>query len=152
MSEFDDSSKSNGHIGSWNIGTFIRMKPPPRNKAKKLIGLRNHGKHKNTSCSCNALKCHFVLFSVVSTEVGVTRSVLEIDIPPDADPGLVHNNESGRVHFEFDRVFGATENQEEIFNQIAYDKVMGALDGINSTIFACKIGLISFSLFVSIPF
>ena len=48
MSEFDDSSKSNGHIGSWNIGTFIRMKPPPRNKTKKLIGLRNHGKHKCT--------------------------------------------------------------------------------------------------------
>lgn len=38
--------------------------------------------------------------------------------------------------FEFDRVFGPKTTQEEMFNMVAKDCVLSALDGYNSTIFA----------------
>jgi kinesin family member 6/9 len=58
-------------------------------------------------------------------------------IPPDADPGLVHNNSAtGKLRYEFDRVFDSNCTQEEIFNTIAKDKILGVLDGFSCTIFA----------------
>ncbi len=62
---------------------------------------------------------------------------MTIDIPSDADPGLVHNNsQTGKLKFEFDRVFDVDATQDEVFAAIAQTKVHEALDGINCTIFA----------------
>ena len=61
---------------------------------------------------------------------------MEIDIPLDADPGLLHSNESGKIQFEYDHIFDTNAAQEEIFDVVAKDKVVGALQGINCTIFA----------------
>jgi kinesin family protein 6/9 len=65
-----------------------------------------------------------------------TRSILAIDIPEDADPGLLHSNESGKMQFEYDHIFDSNAEQEDVFGIVAKDKVLSALEGINSTIFA----------------
>ena len=72
----------------------------------------------------------------VVTERGESRTILEIDIPLDADPGLLHSNESGKMQFEYDHIFDTNIPQDEIFNVVAKDKVTDALQGINCTIFA----------------
>lgn len=66
---------------------------------------------------------------------GNIPNVIQIEIPPDADPGLVHNN-GGRLRFEFDQIFDVSSSQEYIFDAIAHDKIFDVLDGVNSTIFA----------------
>ena len=62
--------------------------------------------------------------------------MLQIKIPDDADPGVSHNNASGILEYEFDKIFNADTSQDVIFESIARDKVMDTFNGINSTIFA----------------
>jgi kinesin family member 6/9 len=62
--------------------------------------------------------------------------VLQIKIPDDADPGVAHNNASGILEYEFDKIFSGDTSQDVIFESIAKDKVMDTFNGINSTIFA----------------
>lgn len=70
-------------------------------------------------------------------EDGTKRSAVEIEIPLDADPGLVHNNSaSGNFRFEYDHIFPPQITQDEVFQIVAKEKVLDALDGINCTIFA----------------
>lgn len=65
------------------------------------------------------------------------RSIFELQIPIDADPGLVHNNSlSGLLKFEFDRVFPENSTQEDLFNVVAKEKISAIFEGINCTIFA----------------
>jgi hypothetical protein len=46
-----------------------------------------------------------VAFEVVPNALSNSTAIL-FDIPPDADPGLVHNNSmSGKLKFEFDHIF-----------------------------------------------
>jgi hypothetical protein len=55
----------------------------------------------------------------------------------DADPGLVHNNSaSGSLRFEYDRIFPPQTTQDDVFQAVAKEKVIDALDGINCTVFA----------------
>ena len=68
---------------------------------------------------------------------GNSRSVIDLVIPPDADPGLVHNNSAtGKLRYEFDHIFDVSSTQEEVFDTIAKDKIQGVLDGFSCTIFA----------------
>lgn len=68
---------------------------------------------------------------------GSSRAIVDMDIPLDADPGIVHNNSAtGTLKYEFDNVFPPTATQEDVFQTVAHDKVLNALDGINCTIFA----------------
>ena len=59
-----------------------------------------------------------------------------MDIPPDADPGIVHNNTSGKIMYEFNDIFDESTSQETIYEAIAQSKVIDSISGINSTIFA----------------
>lgn len=62
---------------------------------------------------------------------------MELAIPADADPGLVHNNSAtGTLRYEFDDVFDQNTTQEHIFNTIAKSRVVDVIDGMNCTIFA----------------
>jgi kinesin family protein 6/9 len=67
---------------------------------------------------------------------GSERGLFDLSIPPDAAPGLVHNNTTGHVEYEFDAIFGEEASQEDVFDIIARDKVDNLLAGENSTIFA----------------
>ena len=67
---------------------------------------------------------------------GTLRHFISIKVPEDADPGLFHNNPSGRVRFEFDKVFEANASQETIFSEVVKHRVLEAFLGINCTIFA----------------
>lgn len=65
------------------------------------------------------------------------RSIIQLAIPFDADPGLVHNNSAtGCLKYEFDDVFGPLDSQETVFNTVASSKVNDVIDGVNCTIFA----------------
>jgi hypothetical protein len=71
---------------------------------------------------------------------GTNREILEVDIPIDADPGLIYNNhimDNGRksVKYEYDYVFDSTARQEDVYNVVARDRVRDALyHGINCSI------------------
>ena len=67
---------------------------------------------------------------------GRTRGLLKIKIPEDADPGFSHNNTSGILDYEFDKVFGADTSQAVVFESVARERILDAFEGINSTIFA----------------
>ncbi len=77
---------------------------------------------------------HVLVLDVTESE---RKEFIDIDIPLDADPGLLHNNSySGSLQFQFDRIFGTRSSQEEIFNSVAKPKVNGIFDGVNGTVFA----------------
>jgi len=59
-----------------------------------------------------------------------------MEIPVDADPGIVHNNLSGKITFEFDGIFCQEASQDEIYETVVKSKVLDSINGINSTIFA----------------
>ena len=61
---------------------------------------------------------------------------MQIKIPDDADPGLSHNNVSGILEYEFDKVFDADTSQSTVFESIAMEKIHDIFEGISSTIFA----------------
>jgi kinesin family protein 6/9 len=92
------------------------------------------------ACYSTILTRPIVSFVFAVTDVAIdsseTRAVLEVDIPDDADPGLLHSNETGKIQFEYDHIFDSNVDQTEVFESIAKDKVLGALEGINCTIFA----------------
>jgi kinesin family member 6/9 len=75
---------------------------------------------------------HFLIFFVS----GDSDGILQIKIPDDADPGISHNNTSGILEYEFDKVFDADASQGDIFDSIAREKVLDTFNGINCTIFA----------------
>lgn len=65
------------------------------------------------------------------------RAVVELTIPFDADPGLVHNNSlTGSLRYEFDEVFNPKTSQDAVFLSVAKSKVLDVIEGINCTIFA----------------
>lgn len=77
------------------------------------------------------------LTSDIKMPDGDTRSIIDLVIPPDADPGLVHNNSAtGKLRYEFDHVFDADATQEEIYETIAKEKIMSVLEGFSCTVFA----------------
>lgn len=59
---------------------------------------------------------------------------LDICIPRGGD-GL-GNNQIEEYNFKFSRVIGPTATQEDVFNSVARDLVLGALDGVNCSVFA----------------
>ncbi|KAI8613988.1 P-loop containing nucleoside triphosphate hydrolase protein [Chytriomyces sp. MP71] len=56
-------------------------------------------------------------------------------IPRDAEQGLI-NNQRENFDYRFNRVFDKDATQEEVFDHVAKDVVLSALEGYNGTIFA----------------
>eukprot|EP01038_Epipyxis_sp_PR26KG_P011639 gene11639-15589_t len=111
----ESSTQEKSKSDQWCIETFLRIRPSLRNNESTFT----------------------YKIDDITIADGNKRSIIDIEIPPDADPGIVHNNSlSGKLRFEFDKIFDDNTTQEEIFDQIAKDKVLGAMDGINCTIFA----------------
>jgi len=94
-------------VNNWTIGTYIRIRPP----SKKNKGLIEYTSEEYT------------------IESNKKRAVIDLDIPPDADPGLVHNNISGRLQFDYDKIFNTNSTQDEVFDTVAKDKILLALEG-----------------------
>ena len=69
---------------------------------------------------------HLIDYSVepAYAKDGTLRHFISIKVPEDADPGLFHNNPSGRVRFEFDNVFDSNSSQETIFSQCVKHRVL----------------------------
>mmetsp|Transcript_9688 Transcript_9688/g.16176 ORF Transcript_9688/g.16176 Transcript_9688/m.16176 type:complete len:737 (-) Transcript_9688:169-2379(-) len=114
-----EASENAGMVGgnedSWAIATYLRVKPTflPQDRE--------------------------VDFEIqdISMKDGTTRSLIELVIPSDADPGLVHNNAlTGMLRYEFDKIFDPTTTQQQVFDSVAREKIQGVLDGFSCTIFA----------------
>jgi kinesin family protein 6/9 len=99
---------------SWAIATYLRLKPTYLPPSKDIE------------------------YDIQDIQLADgTRSVVELAIPPDADPGLVHNNSAtGTLRYEFDRIFDTSATQEQVFDAVAREKIQGVLDGFSCTIFA----------------
>lgn len=91
-----------------SIKIFLRVRPDPK---RRPIDQRFSVDHKFDSSS---IKFH-------------------VDRRSESD---VINNSVENYNFNFDRVFEPKASQEDIFNMVAKDCVLSALDGFNSTIFA----------------
>lgn len=63
------------------------------------------------------------------------HSVIQFHVDRKAEADIV-NHSVEDYRFKFDRVFEPKSTQEDIFNLVAKDSVLSALDGFNSTIFA----------------
>jgi hypothetical protein len=72
----------------------------------------------------------------VKMKGGTHRSILDINVPQDADPSYVHNYSDGKITFEYDKVFDQSTSQETIFDWTTEEKISDVFNGINSTIFA----------------
>lgn len=92
----------------------------------------------NSSNIFSPFETLFIEFFLVAVDLtkDCHREILELDIPLDAEPGLLHYNSEGTLKFEFDKVFNSNTSQDDIFEEIAKDKIRDALDGVNCTIFA----------------
>ena len=64
------------------------------------------------------------------------RGIIDVEIPPDADPGLVHNNISGSLQFDFDKIFDTNVTQDNVFDIVARSKISNVLEGIHSFIYS----------------
>ncbi len=77
------------------------------------------------------------LFADVPVSDYELRSLFELEIPLDSDPGILHNNSlAGNLKFEFNKVMDERASQDAVFETVAKNKIDGVLEGINSTIFA----------------
>mmetsp|Transcript_31029 Transcript_31029/g.80829 ORF Transcript_31029/g.80829 Transcript_31029/m.80829 type:complete len:928 (+) Transcript_31029:376-3159(+) len=64
-----------------------------------------------------------------------SENKLEFNIPRDATQGYV-NNQRENYNFRFNGIIGPEAKQDEVFERVARNLVVGALDGFNGTIFA----------------
>lgn len=119
------------------IAVFARFRPPNIDHADmsvSLISSSSRGKLFGNNLSGGQLIDYTVEPALASD--GTVRNYIGIRVPEDADPGLFHNNPSGRVRFEFDKVFDAKATQETIFNEVVKRKILEAFLGVNCTVFA----------------
>jgi kinesin family protein 6/9 len=126
------------HVDSWAIATYLRVKPTFQAKHKD-IEYHIQGKisafvlHRNPRSHC----ARSLFLADIKLADGNQRSTIDLVIPPDADPGLVHNNSAtGKLRYEFDHVFDSETTQEEIFDMVAKEKIHGVLEGFSCTVFA----------------
>ena len=64
-----------------------------------------------------------------------SENVCHFDVPRDDAAGYV-NNQREKYAFRFDGVLGPDAKQDEVFERCAARPVLGALDGLNGTVFA----------------
>ena len=108
-------SSPSGVSFHWHIGTYIRILPDLK-KEKSVI--------------------EYASREIESNPGDELRAILELKIPDDADPSFSLNSDTGILKYEFDKVFDADATQSTVFDVVAKDKILGAFDGINSTVFA----------------
>lgn len=109
----------------WSFLTFCRIRPP----SLQSLSLAESDQHniqyrvsdgdEENSGDKNKKSC----------------KIVALEIPPGADPGLVHNNPSGFVSFSFNEVFDIDATQEDVFMKIK-PMVMDIFNGMNSTVLA----------------
>lgn len=146
--ERDSTSSFVSPPENWAIETYLRIKPCPQTQHHELASYSTQGKRDSryikvcftNSYSTCALSRSLSLSSystVVNLDAGEKKELISIEIPLDADPGLLHNNSySGLLQFQFDQIFDVSATQNGVFTVVAKSKIEAIFDGINSTIFA----------------
>ncbi|RNF03423.1 putative kinesin [Trypanosoma rangeli] len=101
------------------IRIFLRIRPATEGLPRPLLG--NSGREAET--------CGYAV------EHTFEQSTVHFHVERRAEAGVV-NNAKEDYKFTFRRAFEPSATQEEVFNVVAKDCVVAALDGYNSTIFA----------------
>lgn len=96
---------------TWSIETFARLRPS--NKPSK-----------------------YSLDYAIEDIADSKSKRLEIEIPPETDSGLLHSHDEGVIGFNFNDIFDIDATQEQVFEQIAKQKVLDIFSGVNATVFA----------------
>ncbi len=110
-----DADGINAAVQSVTIGTYVRLKPTAN---EDLIDIEHADYLFNNR-----------------NEAG-KRTVLHVQVPDSADQGLLLNHTSGKLSFEYDKVFEVDATNQLVFNDVVNDKVLDAFNGISSTVFA----------------
>ena len=74
-------------------------------------------------------------FSTETPQTPQTEQTVRFEVPRDATAGYV-NNQRETFQFQFDGVLRPDAGQDEVFDRVAAEPVLGALDGLNGTVFA----------------
>ena len=74
-------------------------------------------------------------FSTETPQTPQTEQTVRFEVPRDATAGYV-NNQRETFEFQFDGVLRPDAGQDEVFDRVAAKPVLGALDGLNGTVFA----------------
>ncbi|KAJ3298827.1 Kinesin- protein 6 [Rhizoclosmatium sp. JEL0117] len=99
---------------SSSIKIFVRVRPPRKNDTKLHL---TPGRY------------------VCSPGDDEELPKIAFRLPKDAEQGLI-NNQKENYDYRFNRVFDQSTSQEEVFDHVAKDVILNAMDGYNGTIFA----------------
>lgn len=140
-------------VNNWSIGTYVRVRPPKKKtKGNTIINNNNTIINNNNNTIINnnntiittinnnntTINNNNTIITIVSIDYNIKeynidsdqeRSIIDLDIPPDADPGLVHNNITGNLQFDFDKVFDINATQDNVFDNVARKKISNVLEG-----------------------
>ena len=105
-------------VTAWNVATYVRVMPDIRD-TKVLVEYAYQDAHE-------------------SSPGDEYRAILELKIPDElvTSTTFASINDSGILKYEFSKVFDADATQSTVFDVVAKDEILGAFDGINSTVFA----------------
>ncbi|KAJ3128891.1 Kinesin- protein 6 [Nowakowskiella sp. JEL0407] len=101
-----------------NIKIYARVRPPQITKSHARLHLSGNR--------------YWVKENNAETE---SKQKIGFRVPKDQAQGLI-NNQRENYEFRFDWVFDVDTGQEEVFDKVAKEVVVSALDGYNGTIFA----------------
>ncbi|KAJ3134119.1 Kinesin- protein 6 [Physocladia obscura] len=103
------------------IKIFVRVRPP----------------FKNAKLNLHSTPGRYYTVPESESEADGSRALPRIGfvVPKDEGQGLI-NNQKENYNYAFNRVFDQSTSQEEIFDHVAKDVILSAMDGYNGTIFA----------------
>ena len=103
---------------TWNVATYVRVMPDIKDTKVLVEYAYQNAQESNPDEEY--------------------RAILELKIPDElaTSTTFASVNDSGILKYEFSKVFDADATQSTVFDVVAKDKILGAFDGINSTVFA----------------
>ncbi|ORC85050.1 kinesin [Trypanosoma theileri] len=123
---------------SEGIRVFLRLRPPAVDLPRSLNSItttttnNNNNSNNNNAVNSNNSISHPQTYAVEHT---FDRSIVRFHVDRRTETDVV-NNTAEDFRFVFRRAFEPNATQEEVFNTVAKECVLAAVDGYNSTIFA----------------
>ncbi|KAJ3312160.1 Kinesin- protein 6, partial [Blyttiomyces sp. JEL0837] len=110
---------------SSSIKIFVRVRPPRPNSKLKTTPGRYYISNPDTTSSNKETQ----------QNENEDHAKIGFHLPKDENQGLI-NNQKENYDYRFDRVFNESTGQEEVFDYVAKDVILRAMEGYNGTIFA----------------
>ena len=123
-----DFTESTNQSESWSFLTFLRIKPPTVESSTTVNGPQLP----------SVPLIHQLEYSIsadVKSKASKTPGgkQIRLEIPVTADPGIIHNNDTGFIPFDFNEIFDVSASQDYIFRAIENMISDSVNNGVNCT-------------------